>query len=80
MNGITELTNIIFLNFIYATVLGGGATLLLMFLGFKVFDRLTPFKTKEELDNGNIAVGIVIGCFFIGLGVAMGLTIGLGLN
>ena len=34
----------------------------------------------EELHNGNVAVGTMLGGMFIGIGVATGLVIGLGLN
>jgi hypothetical protein len=32
------------------------------------------------LGEGNVAVGIVVGSMFVGLGVAVGLVVGLGLN
>ena len=67
------------LNFLYAV---GGALLTLVFMavGYKLFDRLTPFDTSRELAGKNVAVGIVIGAIFIGLGIAVGLVVGLGLN
>ncbi len=67
------------LNLAYAT---GGALLTLVFMaaGFKLFDKLTPFDTSRELADQNVAVGIVVGAIFIGLGIAVGLVIGLGLN
>ena len=51
-----------------------------MMVGYKLFDRMTPFETSKELGSGNIAVGIVIGSIFVGLGIAIGLVVGLGLN
>jgi uncharacterized membrane protein YjfL (UPF0719 family) len=71
--------SIILLNFLYAL---GGATLTIVFmlLGYKIFDKITPFNTAEELAKNNTAVGIVIGSIFIGLGIAIGLVIGMGLN
>ncbi|MGD2269263.1 MAG: DUF350 domain-containing protein [Desulfobacterales bacterium] len=70
---------IVLLNFAYAV---GGAlvTLVFMVLGYKLFDRLTPFDTSKQLAEKNTAVGIVVGSIFIGLGTAIGLVIGMGLN
>ena len=51
-----------------------------MALGFKVFDQMTSFDTPDQLAKGNIAVGIVVGSIFVGVGIAMGLVVGMGLN
>lgn len=71
--------SIVFLNFVYA-ILGAIVTLLFMAIGYKIFDRMTPFDTSKQLADQNIAVGIVVGSIFIGLGIAIGLVIGMGLN
>jgi uncharacterized membrane protein YjfL (UPF0719 family) len=71
--------SVVFLNFIYATI-GGLLTIALMFLGFKIIDKLTKFDTSAELARGNAAVGAMVQGMFIGVGVAVGLVIGLGLN
>ena len=47
---------IVVINFLYALV-GACFTIAFMALGFKVFDRMTPFDTHDELAKGNIAVG-----------------------
>jgi uncharacterized membrane protein YjfL (UPF0719 family) len=70
---------IIIANFVYA-VFGVVLTLIFMLLGFKLFDRVTPFDTSKQLSDNNIAVGLVVGSIFIGLGIAVGLVIGMGLN
>jgi uncharacterized membrane protein YjfL (UPF0719 family) len=70
---------IIFANFVYA-VLGALVTIALMLVGYKVLDWLTPFDTSKQLGEGNVAVGIVVGSMFVGLGIAVGLVVGLGLN
>jgi uncharacterized membrane protein YjfL (UPF0719 family) len=70
---------IVMLNFVYA-VAGAVVTLVFMALGYKLFDRLTPFDTSRQLAEKNTAVGIVVGSIFIGLGIAIGLVIGMGLN
>ncbi len=67
------------LNFGYATI-GAILTLVFMAAGYKVFDRMTPFDTSTELAEKNTAVGIVVGSIFVGLGIAIGLVIGMGLN
>ena len=66
-------------NFTYA-ILGALFTILFMVLGYKILDRITPFDTSKQLGKGNIAIGIVIGSMFVGLGIAVGLVVGLGLN
>ena len=67
------------LNFVYALA-GAAVTLVFMAIGYKVFDGLTPFNTHEELAKGNVAVGIVVGSILVGVGIALGLVIGMGLN
>ncbi len=71
--------SITLLNFGYAIV-GAILTLLFMMLGYKIFDKMTPFDTSKELAEKNVAVGIVVGSIFVGLGIAVGLVIGMGLN
>lgn len=71
--------SIILLNFCYAIV-GATFTLLFMVIGYRVFDKMTPFNTADQLTDNNVAVGIVVGSIFIGLGIAIGLVIGMGLN
>lgn len=66
-------------NFLYAGT-GVLTAILAMLLGYFIFELITPFNTRKELENQNIAVGIVIGSIFIGLGIAVGLVIGMGLN
>jgi uncharacterized membrane protein YjfL (UPF0719 family) len=71
--------SILLLNLFYAVV-GAVITILFMALGYKIFDKMTPFDTSTHLANQNVAVGIVIGSIFVGLGIAIGLVIGMGLN
>jgi len=70
---------IVLLNFIYA-IIGALLTIIFMVIGYHIFDKLTPFNTSQQLADKNIAVGIVVGSIFIGLGVAVGMVIGMGLN
>ena len=66
-------------NIVYAVV-GALLTIVFMMLGYKILDWITPFDTSRQLGEGNTAIGIVVGSMFIGLGVAVGLVIGMGLN
>jgi uncharacterized membrane protein YjfL (UPF0719 family) len=70
---------IILINFIYA-IIGALLTIGFMLVGYWLFDKITPFNTSKQLAQSNVAVGIVVGSIFIGLGVAIGLVIGMGLN
>ncbi len=70
---------IVVANFTYA-ILGALVTIVLMMVGYKVLDWLTPFDTSQQLGESNVAVGIVVGAMFVGLGIAVGLVVGLGLN
>ncbi len=70
---------IVVANFAYA-ILGALLTILLMVLGYKILDWITPFDTSKQLGEGNVAIGVVIGSMFVGLGIAVGLVVGLGLN
>ncbi len=71
--------SITLLNIVYAA-LGAAIGLTFMIIGYRVFDKITPFDTHEQLEKGNIAVGIVIGSIFVGLGISVGLIVGMGLN
>ncbi len=71
--------SIVAMNIGYATT-GALLTIGFMLIGYKIFDKMTPFDTAAQLEKNNTAIGIVVGSIFIGLGIAVGLVIGLGLN
>ncbi len=71
----TDAMDPILLNFIYV-IFGGALTIFFMWFGCKVFSHIVNFSIAEELQKGNIAVGIMI----MGIGTALGLVIGLGLH
>lgn len=71
--------SIALINMGYA-IFGAILTLVFMVIGYIIFDKLTPFDTARQLAEKNIAVGIVVAAIFVGLGIAVGLTIGMGLN
>ena len=60
--------SIIALNFLYA--IGG---VVLMWLSYRVFDRLMPqVDFAEELKHGNVAVAVFIGALFISIAMIIG--------
>ena len=71
--------SITLLNLGYA-ITGALLTLVFMMTGYKMFDKMTPFNTSKQLAEKNVAVGIVVGSIFVGLGIAIGLVIGMALN
>ncbi|MEW7997997.1 MAG: DUF350 domain-containing protein [Candidatus Thiodiazotropha endolucinida] len=75
----TDSIDPILLNFIYV-IFGGALTIFFMWFGCKVFSHIVNFSIRDELQKGNIAVGIMIMGIFIGIGTALGLVKGLGLN
>lgn len=75
----TDSLDPIILNLLY-TCVGGGLTLSFMWLGCKIFSHIVSFSIPEQLKEGNQAVGLMIMGMFIGIGIAMGLVIGMGLN
>ena len=69
----------IVLNFLYAFI-GGVMTLFFMWMGCRVFGHIVNFSIADKLAEGNVAVGLMMMGIFIGIGTALGLVIGLGLN
>ena len=57
-----------FLSDLVSTVAFGLIAILLVVVGYKVFDKLTPKLDFDELiHKGNVAMAIVIGSFILGL-------------
>ncbi|MBI2949583.1 MAG: DUF350 domain-containing protein [Verrucomicrobia bacterium] len=57
-----------FLGDIVSTVAFGLVAILLVVVGYKVFDKLTPgVAFDEELKKGNTAVAVVIGSFIVAI-------------
>lgn len=75
----TDAFDPLILNVLYACM-GGVLTLLFMWLGCRVFSHIVSFSIPQQLAEGNMAVGMMVMGIFIGIGTAMGLVIGLGLN
>jgi len=44
----------------------------LMFIGYKLFDALTPTSMQEDIfAKGNVAVAITVGSFVIGIAIVV---------
>ena len=56
-----------------ATVAFGVVAILLIVLGYKTFDKLTPkLDFSDLLNKGNTAIAIVVGSFILGLCYVIG--------
>ena len=75
----TDMLDPIVLNFLYAFI-GGVMTIFFMWMGCRVFGHIVNFSIQDKLAEGNVAVGLMMMGIFIGIGTALGLVIGLGLN
>ena len=75
----TDLLDPIVLNFLYAFI-GGVMTIFFMWMGCRVFGHIVSFSIQDKLAEGNVAVGLMMMGIFFGIGTALGLVIGLGLN
>jgi uncharacterized membrane protein YjfL (UPF0719 family) len=60
--------SIIGINFLYASL-----GVVLMFLAYKAFDKLSPkINFEDELKKGNIAVAIFVAALFIAIAIIIG--------
>ncbi len=66
-------------NFIYAIV-GVIIGIFSSVATYKLINKITRFDIPNELEKGNLAVGIVVGGIFIMIGLIVGLIIGMSLN
>ncbi len=66
-------------NFIYAVVgvlVGMAASI----STYKLVNKTTRFDIPNELEKGNLAVGVVVSGIFVMIGLIVGLIIGMSLN
>ena len=50
--------------------------MVLLYLGYRLFDWLTPTNLQEDIfKNGNVAVAVLIGAFILGLAIVIGAAI-----
>lgn len=54
---------------VLSTIIYGLLGLILMILGYKFFDLVTPFKFSDEIKEKNPAVGAMIGGIFIAVAI-----------
>jgi len=66
-------------NFIYA-ILGVLVGMVSSVVTYKLVNKSTRFDIPNELEKGNLAVGVVVGGIFIMIGLIVGLIIGMSLN
>ena len=69
----------LFLNTIYAVggvILGIASAI----VTYRLINRITHFDIPNELEKGNLAVGVVVCGIFIMIGLIVGLIIGMSLN
>lgn len=66
-------------NFIYAIV-GVFVGVISSVFTYKLINRTTHFDIPNELEKGNLAVGVVVSGIFIMIGLIVGLIIGMSLN
>ncbi|AZR74565.1 hypothetical protein BBF96_14915 [Anoxybacter fermentans] len=60
---------------IWSTLIWALVGLVLMFIGYKIFDWVTPFNLNEEIDEGNVAAGIVAAGIFLAVAWIVGAVI-----
>jgi uncharacterized membrane protein YjfL (UPF0719 family) len=66
-------------NFIYA-IFGVIVGVIASVSTYKLINRITRFDIPNELEKGNLAVGVVVSGIFIMIGLIVGLIIGMSLN
>ena len=66
-------------NFLYA-IFGVMVGVISSVFTYKLINRTTHFDIPNELEKGNLAVGVVVGGIFIMIGLIVGLIIGMSLN
>ena len=68
--------NVTDLRVLIISVVYAGLGMVLLYLGYRLFDWLTPTNLQEDIfKNGNVAVAIVVGAFILGLAFVIGAAI-----
>ncbi len=61
---------------LFAAAAFGLLGIVLLAVGFKVFDLITPrLDIQKRLDEGNVAVGIVIGALLLAISVVVAVAV-----
>ncbi len=66
---------IAFLNSVLATIVWVIVGTVLLYLSLRLFDRLDPVDFKGEVQRGNVAAGIVLAGYLVGLSMIIGVVI-----
>lgn len=66
-------------NFIYA-IFGVIVGMISSIGTYMLINKTTHFDIPNELEKGNLAVGVVVGGIFIMIGLIVGLIVGMSLN
>lgn len=67
----TTDVRVLILSVVYA-----GLGMVLLYVGYRLFDWLTPTNLQEDIfKNGNIAVAVLIGAFILGLAIVIAAAI-----
>ncbi|HZP11198.1 MAG TPA: hypothetical protein VFB36_02120 [Nevskiaceae bacterium] len=69
----------IVVNFVYASA-GGLLMLVGAWLAYRLFLNVVGFNVRDELQRGNIAVGLAVLGIFLGTGIGFGLVVAMALN
>ncbi len=65
-----------FANGMIYSVAFGVLGIVLLLLGFKLFELVTPkLDVEHKLQEGNLAVAIVVGSLFVAIGLIVGIAI-----
>ena len=73
-----EMTPVL-MNFMYAAV-GGLMTIIGSWLSYRLFLNVVGFNVRDQLRQGNIAVGLAVLGIFLGTSIGFGLVIAMSLN
>jgi uncharacterized membrane protein YjfL (UPF0719 family) len=49
--------------------------IILCLMGYKFFDLATPFELSAEIEEGNVAAGVVVAGIFIAIAIVVGISI-----
>ncbi len=67
----SQEATVLLLSVLYALV-----GFVLLFLGYRIFDRFTPTDAQKKIfEEGNVAVAVLVGAFVIGLAMVISAAI-----
>jgi putative membrane protein len=73
----TELFSMVSLTGVVSTIVYSLLGLILFMVALVVMEWLSPFSIRKEIvDEHNVALGVVIGAYFVAMGLIIGAVIG----